>query len=267
MCYQEIEKFHRRTSNETFLRIFNKYFAKKAPFPVNLPERIILEIRSKEAALAKMDLANLQSVFDAARHELLNLMEADTYQRFLRSPLFVSYCKGEKLHAPDTTSRDHSHGGSTNVESEVYSSEDHTSSDMGASMQQSQTSAIHKPSDPSRIYVFTNHRESQSLGMVSPNSPDPSDGAGSGDGRGRQSLEESSRPEIDVELSRATPTSLSSHPTVPSPTIPSNDRERDSTSLSGPQPTTSPLPRIVENPVQPGKTDPEITDEVEFYAL
>jgi len=97
MCYHEIEEFHRRTNNENFLKIFNAYFADGAPFPVNLGQKTVRDIRLKEATLSKMDLADLQSTFDAARHELLQLMEGDTYQRFIRSPLFVKYCKGEQL--------------------------------------------------------------------------------------------------------------------------------------------------------------------------
>jgi len=102
MCYQDIEEFRRQTNNSNFLRIFNKYFAEAAPFPVNLPEKTIRDIRLKEGILTrKTDLSDLQCSFDTARRELLLLMEGDTYQRFIKSRLFVGFCKGEKLPSAD----------------------------------------------------------------------------------------------------------------------------------------------------------------------
>jgi len=97
LCYQDIEMFRRHTNREGFMRLFTKYFAHHAPFPVNLPDSVLSAIRRAEGDLVTMELQQIQVVFNDARKELLRLMETDTYLRFLRTNLFLSYARGEKL--------------------------------------------------------------------------------------------------------------------------------------------------------------------------
>jgi len=95
LCFQAIEKYRRKTTLPALRDIFDKYFAPGSPLQVNIPGKVVDELRIfVKSASATTPIEKLQSAFDSAETELLALMSGDSYRRFLTSAHYEAYQSG-----------------------------------------------------------------------------------------------------------------------------------------------------------------------------
>jgi len=97
LCWAAIEGYRKATSLDAMRDIYSKYFSPTAPFPVNLSIKSVGELRSRiDKFNASTPLDQLQTVFNDCQLELQELMGNDSRRRFLTSPLYQAYVRGEK---------------------------------------------------------------------------------------------------------------------------------------------------------------------------
>jgi len=110
LCWKAMEAYRKRTSIQSLQDIYTKFLAPGSPLQVNLPMLTVLEVKSFiDAYKPDTPIEKLQNALDNAQLELLNLMTSDSYRRFLSSPLYTAFMRGERAPHDGSTV-----GGSTN---------------------------------------------------------------------------------------------------------------------------------------------------------
>jgi hypothetical protein len=115
LCFQAIERYRRKTSLASLKDIYEKYFAPGAPLQVNIPFKVVEELRLfVKSANASTPMEQLQCAFDIAQTELLTLMSGDSYRRFLSSSHYEGFQKGAPEPDLDGTYMSQNSSGSNN---------------------------------------------------------------------------------------------------------------------------------------------------------
>jgi hypothetical protein len=123
LCWKAIQTFKTKTSYNALKDIYSKFFAPFAPLAVNLSDR------SKRILTAAIEKTNentpvevLQSIYDGVQLEVMDLMEGDSYRRFVNSPFYQRYKqndpapKGDEESTKDSSESSHTREQAPSIE-------------------------------------------------------------------------------------------------------------------------------------------------------
>jgi hypothetical protein len=106
LAWKAISNFKSKTSYDGMREIYAKYFVESAPLLVNLSSGSLRELRALiERTTSDTPMQQLQSIYDIVQMELLELMQQDSYMRFISSDYYQKYKRHEPVpHADPYTS-------------------------------------------------------------------------------------------------------------------------------------------------------------------
>eukprot|EP00456_Euglypha_rotunda_P015387 TRINITY_DN1493_c0_g1_i2.p1 TRINITY_DN1493_c0_g1~~TRINITY_DN1493_c0_g1_i2.p1 ORF type:complete len:1331 (+),score=180.38 TRINITY_DN1493_c0_g1_i2:572-3994(+) len=102
LAWKAIQNFKSKTSYEAMRDIFTKYFAEGSPLLVNLAASSLRELRVVvERTTQQTPMNQLQTIYDVVQMELMELMQQDSYMRFIASDYYQRYKRNEAVPRSD----------------------------------------------------------------------------------------------------------------------------------------------------------------------
>eukprot|EP00457_Paulinella_chromatophora_P000423 gb/GEZN01000423.1/.p1 GENE.gb/GEZN01000423.1/~~gb/GEZN01000423.1/.p1 ORF type:complete len:1362 (-),score=179.26 gb/GEZN01000423.1/:382-4467(-) len=112
LCYKQIELYVRHTTLPGLEHIYDNFLKRNSPLQVNISDATFKDFKKQYQKRKKCSMEDRQRMLDAVQHELVKLMQSDTWPRFLTSPLYAVYKRGDQSPHADYKDRD-SKSGST----------------------------------------------------------------------------------------------------------------------------------------------------------